>query len=89
MGAAVRQHIRTNDPGNSTVTKIERLEALSFEKIPDGNRENPDEVYLCKVLIRGTWFYYNSNRIFNINDTINTYFNNKKVFLRMDNIYKN
>jgi len=89
MGTAVRQHIRASDPDNGTITKIERLEAVSYEKIPEDKRGNPDETYLCKVLIQGTWSYYNSNRIFNVNDTVNTYFNSKKVFLRMDNIYEN
>lgn len=87
MEAAVKQHIRNNDADNGTVTKISYLKALSYEKIPDAKRSNPDEAYKCRVFIRGTWSYQDSNRIFNVDDTINCYFNNKKVFFKMDNIY--
>ncbi|MDR1090413.1 MAG: hypothetical protein LBL79_04990 [Prevotella sp.] len=89
MGAAVKQHIRNSDIDNGTITKINNIKAISYEKIPESSRKNPDEVYLCRVFIQGKWSYQNSNRIFNMNDTINCYFNSKKVFFKMDNIYAN
>lgn len=89
MTTAVKQHIRNNDPGNGTITKINHIEALSYEKISEDKKTNPDEAYLCRVFIQGTWSYMESNRIFNMNDTINCYFSDKKVFVRMDNIYAN
>ncbi len=89
MGAAVKQHIRYNDADNGTITKIDNIKAISYEKIPEADREHPDDVYRCKIFIQGRWSYLNSNRIFNLNDTINSYFNSKKVFYRMDNIYAN
>jgi hypothetical protein len=89
MEAAVKQHIRNNDVDNGTITKIDNLKAISYEKIPEGNREHSDDVYRCKVFIQGHWSYQNSYRVFNMNDTINCYFNSKKVFFRMDNIYVN
>lgn len=89
MGAAVKQHIRNNDADNGTITKIDNIKAISYEKIPEADRVHSDDVYRCRVFIQGRWSYLNSNRIFNMNDTINCYFNGKKVFSRMDNIYAN
>ena len=88
MEAAVKQHIRNNDADNGTITKIDNIKAISYEKIPEGDRREPNEVYLCRVFIQGR-SYQDSNRIFNVNDTINCYFNSKKGFYKMDNIYAN
>ncbi len=84
MGDAVRSHLRYRDADNSTVTKIEYLEPISYEKIPESDRGKPDEVYLFKVYIKGTWAYQDSYRVFNINDTLRCYFSKNKTFLRMD-----
>lgn len=89
MQAAVKQHIRNYDVDNGTITKIDYLKAISYEKTSEESREHPDDVYRCRVFIQGHWSYQNSYRIFNMNDTINCYFNSKKVFSRMDNIYAN
>lgn len=88
MGKAVESHIKYRDIDNMTITKVKYLKALSYEKIPEDKRENPEEVYLCKVHIQGTWSYDNSYRIFNINDTIDCYFSGKKVLLRMQDYAK-
>jgi predicted RNA-binding protein len=84
MGDAVRSHLQQKDTENGTITKIEMLKALSYEKIPDDKRKQPDEAYLCKVYIRGTWSYGDSYRIYNMDDTLKCYFNSNKVFLRID-----
>jgi len=86
MGEAVQQHLRYRDTDNGTKTKVEYLKALSYEKIPEDQRSKPDEVYLCKVYVKGTWAYYDSYRVFNINDTLNCYFNKDKRFVRLDNL---
>lgn len=83
MGEAVKSHFRYRDMENGTKTTIEYLKALSYEKLPEEKRENPDDYYLCKVHIKGTWAYDNSFRIFNMNDTLNCYFSKSKTFVRM------
>lgn len=83
MGEAVKAHMRYRDAEKGTITKITYLKALSYEKIAEDKREKPDEVYLCKVLMRGTWSYDGSYRVFNINDTVDCYFNKNKTFLRL------
>lgn len=86
MGESVRQSFRYSDADNGTVTKIEYLKAISYEKIPEEQRPEPDDVYLCRVYVKGTWSYYNSHRIFNIDDTLDCYFNKSKTFIRIDKI---
>jgi hypothetical protein len=83
MGEAVKSHFKYRDADNGTITKIEEVNALSDDKIPEDKRENPDEVYLCKVYVRGTWSYANSFRIYNINDTIDCFFSKNKTLLRL------
>ena len=83
MGEAVQAHLKYRDADKGTITKITYLKALSYEKIAEDKREKPDEVYLCKVYMTGTWSYYDSYRVFNINDTIDCYFSKNKTFLRL------
>lgn len=84
MGDAVRQHIKYRDIDNNTITRIEILKPVSCEKIPEEKRVKPDEAYLFKVYVQGTWSYMDSYRVYNIDDTLKCYFSNQKVFLRMD-----
>jgi len=85
MGEAIQSHIKYRDIDNSTKTTINYLKAISYEEIPEAERKQPDEYYLCKVYIKGTWAYDNSYRVFNIDDTLNCYFSKSKTFVRMDN----
>ena len=84
MGEAVQSHIKYRDIDNGTKTTINYLKAISYEEIPEADRKQPDEFYLCKVYIKGTWAYDNSYRIFNMDDTLNCYFSKNKTFVRMD-----
>jgi len=83
MGNSVRSHFRYKDAENGTKTTIQYLKAVSYEKIPEEQRQNPDEVYECNVYVKGNWIYDNSYRIFNLDDTFKCYFNQKKAFVRM------
>lgn len=83
MGAAVKQHFKYKDIDDGTITKISYIKAVSYEEIPEEKREDPKEVYLCKVYMRGSWSYYNSGRIFNIDDTLNCFFDKSKTFIRI------
>lgn len=83
MGAAVKQHFRYKDADEGTVTNISYLKAVSYDEIPEVERADPQEIYLCKVYVRGTWYYYNSQRIFNIDDTLNCFFDKNKTFIRI------
>ncbi|MDR1882952.1 MAG: hypothetical protein LBR26_09275 [Prevotella sp.] len=83
MGGAVKSHLKYRDADNGTVTKIEEIKALSYGKIPGDKRKDPDEAYLCKVYVRGTWSYRDSFRIYNIDDTLDCVFNKSKTLLRI------
>ncbi len=83
MGQAVKSHFKYRDADNGTITKLEEVKALSYDKIPEGQRANADEVYLCKVYVRGTWRYAESYRIYNIDDTLDCFFSKSKTFVRL------
>jgi predicted RNA-binding protein len=83
MGELVKQHIKYRDIDNNTITKIEYLQPVSYEKIPEDKRSDPKEEYVCKIYMQGTWAYVDSYRIYNINDTINCYFDKDLKVLRM------
>lgn len=84
MGEAVQSHLKYRDADNGTITKIEYLKAVSYKEISQNEREKPDEAYLCKVYIKGTWAYMDSYRIYNIDDTLNCFFTKNKTFLRIE-----
>ncbi|NDV78547.1 hypothetical protein [Dysgonomonas sp. 511] len=83
MGEAVRSHFRYRDADKNTITKISYLKAISCNKIPENEQKNSNEEYLCKVYVKGTWQYNGSYRIFNIDDTLDCFFNKNKAFLRI------
>ena len=83
MGKAVRKHIMYNDIEKNLKTDIEYLKALSYEEVPENEREQPDDVYLCKVHLIAKSAYMGSYRVYNINDTIGYYFNKDMAFVRM------
>lgn len=85
MEAAVRQHIKYMDTEKGITTNISYFEALSYEEMLQSERQTPDDFYLCKIYMQGTWAYYNSSRIYNVNDTLRCVFDKKKVFVRIEN----
>lgn len=84
MGESAKQHIKYRDIDNNTITKIEHFQPISYTKLSKEERKSENEVYLCKIYMQGTWAYANSFRIFNINDTINCYFDKDYKVVRMD-----
>lgn len=89
LEANVKQHIKYKDADNGTITKINNIKAISIDKISDENKKNPEEAYLSRVFIQGTWSYLEGNRIFNFSDTINCYLDKNKKLIEIDNIYNN
>lgn len=85
MGYSVKNHFKEKDVENGTITKFETLKALSYEEIPEDKRNTPEEYYVCKVYIKGTWSYMGGFRVYNMDDTLNSYFTKDKVFIRIEN----
>lgn len=84
MGNALKRHLKSLDAENGTITKIEYIEPISSEKIPEDMRRQPNEAYLFTAYVKGTWAYGDSYRIYNMDDTLKCYFSKDKAFLRMD-----
>lgn len=84
MGQALNEHFKQKDLDNSTVTNITLLKPISYEKIAENKRLQPDEMYLTKIYVKGTWSYMDSNRIYNMDDTLSCFFNEDLSLLRVE-----
>lgn len=85
MESAVRQYLKYRDTENGITSNINYFKAVSYEEIPENKQVEPDDYYLCKIYMQGTWSYYNSSRVFNVEDTLRCIFSKKKVFVRIEN----
>ncbi len=84
MEDQVRSHIKYRDQEKGIITKIDYLKAISYDQIAEEDKKDPDDAYLCKVYVRGTWAYYESNRIFNMDDTLKCVFDKSKTIVRIE-----
>lgn len=84
MGRAVKKYIKSNDAEKNLRTAVELLEPLSYEEIPEDKRIEKEDAYVCKVHLIAKSAYEGSARIYNINDTMTCYFNDKIQFLRWE-----
>lgn len=83
MGKAVRKHFQYNDEKNGTRTVIEHLNAVSYDEIAADKKEQNEDTYLCKVYVRGKWSFLEGNRVVNMDDTLDCYFDKDMRFLRV------
>lgn len=86
MGEAVERQFMYKDQENKTKTVIERCVAISYDEIDENKREQTEDYYLTKVYVRGRWSYLEGSRVYNIDDTLNCYFDKDTKFLRFAHI---
>lgn len=85
MEQSFKIYIRDNDLRKDLVTKLEKVEALSFVELADSLRDNPEEIYEAKIHMMGTTSFMYSAKIYNMNDTVTCYFDNDMKMLRLVN----
>lgn len=86
MGKAVERHFKYNDEENEIHTVIETLKPISYSAIDKTMREQPNDAYLCKVYVKARWSYLEGSRVFNINDTLDCYFDQDLKFNRIGKV---
>lgn len=84
MGKSLESHFKYNDQKQNTVTTLELLQPLSYEKLEDNQKEKPEDTYLTRFYVRGKWNTIGSSLIYNMNDTISCYFDKDLKYLRMN-----
>lgn len=88
MKKAFERRVFNKDIENNTQTTIQYLKALSYEEIPLAQRKDSSEMYLAKIYLKSRWVYLNSSRIYNVDDTLDCYFDKDLNLLRAVDPYK-
>lgn len=74
MDKSFREFIKENDKKTNYNTRIQHVDIISYIALEDSNRQNENEVYEAKVHFMATTSYEGSMKIYNINDTITSFF---------------
>ena len=85
MNESFKVYIRDNDLRKDLVTKLKKVEAISYKELEESEREHKDEFYEAKVHMQGTTSYMRSTKIYNLNDTVTCYFDENLKMLRLVN----
>lgn len=82
MGKSVERNFVLSDINNNISTTLEEVRPISYIELTDQQKETPHDKYLGQFYIKGTWFYIGSSLIYNMNDTIQCYFDKNLKYLR-------
>lgn len=74
MNKAFRAYIAKNDSIKNYHTKIEHVEIVSYERLNKVDTIEHQNAYQARVYFVGTTAYEGSKKIYNINDTVVSYF---------------
>lgn len=84
MRKVLERHIVQRDIDNETQTTVESIRALSYTEIPDAERQDSADAYLAKIYLKSRWVYLNSSRIYNVDDTLDVYYDKDLRILRIE-----
>ena len=82
MGKMVENHFKYNDKENEVVTTLKTFVPISYERIAKSDTVNADAEFLFRAYVQGYWHYHNSNLVYNMNDTIEVFFDKDYNYLR-------
>ena len=77
------RHIKAQDEANEMKKEIEMAHAISYQKLNDEEKVEPEDAYLTKIYLVSKSWYIGGSRVYNTNDTLEVYFNKDKRFLRV------
>lgn len=83
MGDSYRLHIRTSDEENSMHTQLEAVVPISFIELKDEEKIDELDVYLAKIYVVSKSWYSGGSRVFNLNDTLEIYFDKNRNYIRI------
>ena len=82
MGKSIERHFKYNDEKQNTITTLELVQPISYDKLDEDQKEQPEDTYLAKFYVRGKWTRAESSLVYNMNDTISCYFDKDYKYLR-------
>lgn len=74
MDKSFKEFIKENDQKTNYNTRIQHVDIISYTALDDSNRQNENEMYEAKVHFMATTSYEGSMKIYNIDDTITSFF---------------
>lgn len=83
MDKSFREYIENRE--TNFRTQIQHIETVSYEKIEDLDRQNPLEVYRARVYFVAATSQNGSMKVYNINDTVTSYFDQNLKMVRLIN----
>lgn len=85
MNKAFRAYIAQNDSIKNYNTKIEHVEIVSYERLTYVDTVEHKDAYEARVRFVATTAYEGSKKIYNINDTVVSYFDKDLNMIHMVN----
>lgn len=82
MENSYRSHIRMADEENNMHTKLEAVVPISFIKLKEDEKVDERDVYLAKIYVVSKSWYSGGSRVFNLNDTLEVYFDKNRRYIR-------
>lgn len=83
MGESYRLHIRASDEENGMHTKLEAVVPVSFIELKDEEKIEEKDAYLAKIYVVSKSWYSGGSRIYNLNDTLEIYFDKNRNYIRI------
>lgn len=83
MAGSYRAHIRESDEENNMKTILEEVVPISFVELNDNEKQEERDKYLARIYVLSKSWYIGGQRVFNVNDTLEMYFDKNRNFIRI------
>lgn len=85
MNKSFRAYIAKNDSIKGYQTKIDQVKIISYKELNDDKQGKENKIYEARILFVGLTSYEGSQKIYNINDTVLSYFDENLNMTHMVN----
>ncbi|WP_145996364.1 hypothetical protein [Dysgonomonas massiliensis] len=83
MGDSYRIHVRESDEENGMKTILEQVVPVSFVELKDDEKIEEKDAYLAKIYVVSKSWYIGGQRVYNVNDTLDIYYDKNRNLIRI------
>lgn len=83
MGDSYRIHVRESDEENGMKTILEQVVPVSFVELKDDEKIEEKDAYLAKIYVVSKSLYIGGQRVYNVNDTLDIYYDKNRNLIRI------
>lgn len=83
MGDSYKIYIRESDEQNQMKTILEHVEPISFVELKDDEKIDERDAYLAKIYVVSKSWYIGGQRVYNVNDTLDIYYDKNRNLIRI------